>query len=112
MNITDSIKYIGVNDRDIDLFEGQYVVPNGVSYNSYLIIDDKTALMDTVDIRGMEEWADNLEKALDGKKLDYIVVQHMEPDHSGSLKYAIDKYEEAVIVGNAKTFQDLTLKTQ
>lgn len=105
MYITDSIKYIGVDDKTIDLFEGQYVVPNGVSYNSYLIIDDKTALMDTVDKRGMEEWAANLESALDGRTLDYIVVQHMEPDHSGSLKYAIDKYPEAIVVGNAKTFQ-------
>jgi len=105
MVISDSIKYIGVNDKTLDLFEGQYIVPNGVSYNSYLIIDDKTALMDTVDIRGMEEWADKLEEALAGKKLDYIVVQHMEPDHSGSLKYAIEKYPEATIVGNAKTFQ-------
>lgn len=105
MNITDSIKYIGVNDRTIDLFEGQYVVENGVSYNSYLIMDDKTALMDTVDMRGTKEWADNLDKALEGRKLDYIVVQHMEPDHSGSFKHAIDKYPEAVVVGNAKTFQ-------
>jgi len=105
MNITDSIKYIGVNDKTLDLFEGQYIVPNGVSYNSYLITDEKNVLMDTVDKRGMEEWADNLDKALEGRKLDYIVVQHMEPDHSGSLKYAIDKYPEAVIVGNAKTFQ-------
>jgi len=103
--MTESIKYIGVDDKTLDLFEGQYIVPNGVSYNSYLIVDEKTALMDTVDKRGMDEWADNLDKALDGKKLDYIVVQHMEPDHSGSLKYAIDKYPEAVIVGNAKTFQ-------
>jgi len=105
MNITDSIVYIGVNDRDIDLFEGQYMLEKGMAYNSYLIADEKTAVMDTVDKRGTEEWAANLEKALGGRKLDYIVVQHMEPDHSGSLKYAIEKYPEAVIVGNAKTFQ-------
>jgi len=105
MIISDSVKYIGVDDKTLDLFEGQYIVPNGVSYNSYLIIDDKTVLMDTVDKRATEEWAANLEDALEGKKLDYIVVQHMEPDHSGSLKYALDKYPEAVVVGNAKTFQ-------
>jgi len=105
MKVTDSIQYIGVNDRTIDLFESQYVVENGVSYNSYLITDDKTALMDTVDKRGLDEWADNLETALDGRKLDYIIVQHMEPDHSGSLKYALEKYKDAIVVGNAKTFQ-------
>jgi len=107
MIISDSIKYIGVNDKTIDLFEGQYKVPNGVSYNSYLIMDEKTALMDTVDARGMKEWADNLDKALDGRNLDYIIVQHMEPDHSGSLAYAIEKYKDAIVVGNAKTFQFL-----
>jgi flavorubredoxin len=104
MFISDTIKYIGVNDRTIDLFESQYVVPNGVSYNSYLIMDEKTALMDTVDIRGLEEWSKNLEAALDGRALDYIIVQHMEPDHSGSLAYAMEKYPNAIIVGNAKTF--------
>jgi flavorubredoxin len=104
MIISDTIKYVGVNDRDIDLFESQYVVENGVSYNSYLILDEKTALMDTVDARGLEEWSKNLEKALGGRSLDYIVVQHMEPDHSGSLKYAIEKYPNAIVVGNAKTF--------
>jgi flavorubredoxin len=104
MFISDTIKYIGVNDRTIDLFESQYVVPNGVSYNSYLIMDEKTALMDTVDFRGLEEWSKNLEAALDGRALDYIIVQHMEPDHSGSLAYAMEKYPNAIIVGNAKTF--------
>jgi flavorubredoxin len=104
MFISDTIKYIGVDDREIDLFESQYVVPNGVSYNSYLIVDEKTALMDTVDIRGLEEWSKNLETALEGRSLDYIIVQHMEPDHSGSLAYAIEKYPNAVVVGNAKTF--------
>jgi flavorubredoxin len=104
MIISDNIKYVGVNDRDIDLFESQYVVENGVSYNSYLILDEKTALMDTVDARGLEEWSKNLEEALGGRSLDYIVVQHMEPDHSGSLKYAIEKYPNAIVVGNAKTF--------
>ena len=104
MYISDSVKYVGVNDRDIELFEGQYVVENGMAYNSYLIMDEKTALMDTVDIRGIEEWSRLLEETLDGHKLDYIVVQHMEPDHSGSLQYAIETYPDAIVVGNAKTF--------
>ena len=104
MYISDSVKYVGVNDRDIQLFEGQYVVENGMAYNSYLIMDEKTALMDTVDIRGIEEWSRLLEETLDGRKLDYIVVQHMEPDHSGSLQYAIETYPDAIVVGNAKTF--------
>ena len=104
MYISDSVKYVGVNDRDIELFEGQYVVENGMAYNSYLIMDEKSALMDTVDIRGIEEWSRLLEETLDGRKLDYIVVQHMEPDHSGSLQYAIETYPDAIVVGNAKTF--------
>lgn len=104
MFISDSVKYIGVNDRTIDLFESQYVVENGVAYNSYLIMDEKVALMDTVDKRGLEEWSKNLEDALGGRSLDYIVVQHMEPDHGGSLAYAIEKYPNAIVVGNAKTF--------
>ena len=104
MFISESIKYIGVDDKTIDLFEGQYIVENGMAYNSYLIMDEKVALMDTVDERGLEEWSRNLEEALDGRSVDYIVVQHMEPDHSGSLAYALEKYPEAVVVGNAKTF--------
>jgi len=104
MFISDSIKYVGVNDKSIDLFEGQFVVENGVSYNSYLILDEKNVLMDTVDIRGLEEWSKNVDEALDGRSVDYIVVQHMEPDHSGSLAYAIEKYPDAIIVGNSKTF--------
>ena len=104
MYISDSVRYVGVNDRDIELFEGQYVVENGMAYNSYLIMDEKTALMDTVDIRGIEEWSRLLKETLDGRKLDYIVVQHMEPDHSGSLQYAIETYPDAIVVGNAKTF--------
>ena len=101
MYISDSVKYVGVNDRDIELFEGQYVVENGMAYNSYLIMDEKTALMDTVDIRGIEEWSRLLEETLDGRKLDYIVVQHMEPDHSGSLQYAIETYPDAIVVSVA-----------
>ena len=104
MYISDFVKYVGVDDKTIDLFESQYVVENGVSYNSYLIMDEKVALMDTVDMRGLEEWSRNLEEALEGRSIDYIVVQHMEPDHSGSLKYAAEKYPDAVIVGTAKTF--------
>ena len=83
MFISESIKYIGVNDKTIDLFESQYVVENGMAYNSYLIMDEKVALMDTVDERGLEEWSRNLAEALNGRSVDYIVVQHMEPDHSG-----------------------------
>lgn len=104
MNISDSIKYVGVNDRTIDLFESQYVVENGIAYNSYLIMDEKIALMDTVDIRGVDEWSKNVEEALGGRSIDYIVVQHMEPDHAGSLLQAIQKYPDAIVVGNAKTF--------
>ncbi|MDD6155492.1 MAG: FprA family A-type flavoprotein [Lachnospiraceae bacterium] len=104
MFISDSIKYVGVDDKTIDLFESQYVVENGVSYNSSVSLDEKIAIMDTVDARGQEEWSKNVEEALDGRKPDYIVVQHMEPDHAGSLAYAMEKYPEAVIVGTAKTF--------
>lgn len=102
--ITDSIKYIGVDDKDIDLFESQYIVPNGVSYNSYVILDEKVAVMDTVDKRRTDEWLANLEEALDGRKVDYIVVSHMEPDHAASLQVLAEKYPEAKVVGNAKTF--------
>lgn len=102
--ITNSVLYIGTDDRDIDLFESQYHVPNGVSYNSYLIKDDKCAVMDTVDSRKTDEWLDNLNTALEGKTPDYLIVQHMEPDHSGSIKAVAEKYPEMKIVGNAKTF--------
>ena len=104
VKISDSVVYIGVDDKDIDLFESQYVVPNGVSYNSYVILDEKTAVMDTVDLRKSDEWFANLEKALDGKTVDYLVVQHMEPDHSGNIKKLAEKYPDMKIVGNAKTF--------
>ena len=102
--ITDSILYVGVDDKAIDLFESQYEVPNGISYNSYVILDEKVALMDTVDSRATEEWLDNLDKALDGRSIDYLVVSHMEPDHAGNIKNLIDRYPEMKIVGNAKTF--------
>ena len=100
--ISDAIKYIGVDDTDIDLFESQYVVPNGVSYNSYVIIDEKTAVMDTVDERKTSEWLDNLSNALAGRKVDYLIVSHLEPDHSGSIKEFTEKYPEAKIVLSAK----------
>ena len=101
--ISDSVIYIGADDHDIDLFESQYVVPNGVSYNSYVIIDEKIAVMDTADPRVTDVWFDNLEKALGGRKPDYLVVQHMEPDHAGNIKKLAEKYPEMKIVGNAKT---------
>lgn len=107
VTISDSIKYIGVDDRTIDLFESQYVVPDGVTYNSYLILDEKTALMDTVDVRGMEEWEKNLKAALGERKLDYLVVSHLEPDHAGSIGRLLELYPDITLVGNAKTFQML-----
>lgn len=103
-NVTDSVVYIGVDDKTIDLFESQYVVPNGVSYNSYLIEDEKLAVMDTVDARKTAEWLDNLETALHGRTPDYLVVLHMEPDHAGSIQVLAEKYPEMKLVGNAKTF--------
>lgn len=104
VTITDSILYVGVDDKTIDLFESQYEVPNGISYNSYVILDEKVALMDTVDNRATEEWLDNLDKALAGRSIDYLVVSHMEPDHAGNIKNLIDRYPDMKIVGNAKTF--------
>lgn len=102
--ISQTVKYIGVNDRAIDLFEGQYDVPNGVSYNSYVILDDKIAVMDTVDVRAVDEWFDNLENALDGKQPDYLVLSHIEPDHGAGVKRFAEKYPATKLVGNAKTF--------
>ena len=104
VTITDSILYVGVDDKTIDLFESQYEVPNGISYNSYVIIDEKVAVMDTVDGRATKEWLDNLEKALDGRTVDYLVVSHMEPDHAGNIKNLLDRYPDMQLVGNAKTF--------
>ena len=106
--ITNDILYLGVNDRDIDLFEGQYIVPEGISYNSYLIMDEKTAVMDTVDQRKKEEYLTNLESALKGRCPDYLVVSHVEPDHASSVAAFLDKYPSAQLVGNAKTFQMLS----
>ena len=114
--ITDSIIYIGVNDHELDLFEGQYIVPNGMAYNSYAVIDDKIAVFDTAEKTKTAEWLANVEAALGGRKPDYLVVQHMEPDHSASIQAFTEKYPEAVIVGNKKTFRMIgqffpTLKT-
>lgn len=104
IDISDSIIYVGCDDKNIDLFESQYPVPNGVSYNSYLIMDDKTCLMDTADKRVYEEWLQKVEDALGGRELDYLVISHMEPDHSGNIGKLIEKYPNVKIVGNAKTF--------
>lgn len=104
VQISEAVKYVGVDDHDLDLFESQYVVENGMAYNSYVILDEKTAIMDTVDKRGLEEWSRNLEETLGDRKVDYIVVQHMEPDHSGALAKALEKYPEAIIVATAKAF--------
>ncbi len=103
-NISDSIKYVGVDDRDLDLFESQYIIPEGVSYNSYVILDEKTAVMDTVDASKTDEWLANVKEALGGRDLDYIVVQHIEPDHSGSFAEAINAFSNAKIVASAKAF--------
>ena len=102
--LTQNIFYIGVDDNDIDLFEGQYVVPNGISYNSYLIKDDKIAVMDTVDERKCDAWLSNLEEALDGRIPDYVILLHMEPDHTGSLKAFLEKYPGALVVSSQKLF--------
>ena len=102
--ISESIKYIGVDDRETDLFEGQYIIPNGVSYNSYVIKDEKIAVMDTVDKIATDKWVENLEKALNGKAPDYLVISHMEPDHASNVKLFAGKYPNAKLVGNAKTF--------
>ena len=104
MTITNDIKYIGVNDHITDLFEGQYIVPNGMAYNSYVILDEKVAVMDTVDGKFGEEWLGKLEAELQGKKPDYLVVQHMEPDHSANIDVFLTKYPEAVVVASAKAF--------
>lgn len=105
MYISDDIKYVGVNDHDVDLFEGQYVVPNGMAYNSYVIMDEKIAVMDTVDAHFTEEWLNNLNVVLEGKTPDYLIVQHMEPDHSANIEQFMKVYPNATLVGNAKIFR-------
>ena len=104
MFITNDIRYIGVNDHNVDLFEGQYVVPNGMSYNSYVILDEKIAVMDTVDQNFTEEWLNNVAAVLDGRKPDYLVVHHMEPDHSANIANFLAAYPEATVVSSAKAF--------
>ena len=108
VNITKDIKYIGVNDHDVDLFEGQYVVPNGMAYNSYVILDDKIAVMDTVDEHFGDEWIDNIKRALGGRTPDFLIVQHMEPDHSANIGRFLQTYPDATVVANAKTFAMLS----
>ena len=105
MDVTNDIRYIGVNDHDLDLFEGQYIVPEGMAYNSYVIIDEKIAVMDTVSADFGEEWLANLENVLAGRKPDYLIIHHMEPDHSANIDKFISAYPEAAVVGNAKTFE-------
>jgi len=104
MHITDDIKYVGVNDHEIDLFEGQYPVPDGMAYNSYVILDEKIAVVDSVEKNFSEKWLGNLSRELNGRTPDYLIVQHMEPDHSGSLRSFTDTYPDAVIVASAKAF--------
>ncbi len=104
MFITEDIKYIGVNDHQVDLFEGQYVVPNGMAYNSYAILDEKIAIMDTVDANFTQEWMENIQHTLNGRKPDFLVVQHMEPDHSANIANFLNAYPEATVVSSAKAF--------
>lgn len=107
MKISDSVVFIGVNDKTIDLFERQYKVPKGVSYNSYVILDEKVAVMDTVDKRATDPWLENLDKALDGRSVDYLVISHLEPDHASNIQRLAEKYPEMKLVGNAKIFSML-----
>lgn len=104
MQVTDSIRYVGVNDHQVDLFEGQYQVPNGMSYNSYVILDEKVAVMDTVDIHFGEEWMANVKAVLAGRTPDYLIVQHMEPDHSANISRFLEEYPQATVVATAKAF--------
>ena len=104
MQVTDSIRYVGVNDHQVDLFEGQYRVSNGMSYNSYVILDEKIAVMDTVDIHFGEEWMANVKAVLAGRTPDYLIVQHMEPDHSANISRFLEEYPQATVVATAKAF--------
>ena len=104
MKVTNDIIYVGVNDHQTDLFEGQYAVPNGMAYNSYVIRDEKVAVVDTVDVKFAHEWLDNVGAALGGTKPDYLIIQHMEPDHSANIYNFMKIYPDTTIVGNAKTF--------
>lgn len=103
--VTDAIVYVGADDHELDLFEGQYIVPKGMAYNSYVILDDKVAVIDTIDRKKTDQWLGNLEEALDGKAPDYLLIQHMEPDHSASIQAFMEKYPDTTVVGNKKTFK-------
>ena len=102
MKITDTIKYVGVNDHQVDLFEGQYKVPNGMSYNSYVILDEKVAVMDTVDANFTHEWLDNIQQVLGDRKPDYLIVQHMEPDHAANIANFLKAYPDTIVVSTKK----------
>ena len=102
--LTESVYYVGADDKTLDLFEGQYVIPEGISYNSYVIMDDKIAVMDTVDKRATDEWFQNLEEVLNGKEPDYLVILHMEPDHAANIEHFLNRYKKAKVVSNPKTF--------
>ncbi|MBR6724580.1 MAG: MBL fold metallo-hydrolase, partial [Erysipelotrichaceae bacterium] len=104
MEITNTIKYVGVNDHQLDLFEGQFIVPEGMAYNSYVILDEKTAVLDSVDAHFGEEWMNNLKEALAGRTPDYLIVQHMEPDHSANITRFLQEYPDTAVVGSAQTF--------
>ena len=108
MRVTDDILYVGVNDHEVDLFEGQYTVPNGMAYNSYVILDEKVAVMDTVDVHFGKQWIAHVEEALQGRTPDYLIVQHMEPDHSANIPLFLEKYPQAKIVATPPAFKMLT----
>ena len=103
-NVTKDVFYVGVDDKDIDLFEGQYIVPNGIAYNSYVIMDEKIAIMDMVDKRCADTWLQNVEEVLAGKKPDYLIISHLEPDHSANLGEVLERYPDLKVVSNAKLF--------
>ena len=114
-NLTNDIIYVGADDKTLDLFEGQYIIPNGISYNSYVIMDDKVAVMDTVDNRATDEWFDNLDQALSDKQPDYLIVSHMEPDHAGNVQKFAEKYPNAKLVatiGAVKMMQQFFIMKQ
>lgn len=104
IEISEKIKYIGVDDNSLDLFESQYVIPDGVAYNSYIILDEKVAVIDTADARLEKEWFENLDRELNGRKVDYLIIQHLEPDHTGGILHLLELYPEMILVGNQKTF--------
>ena len=104
IEISEKIKYIGVDDTTLDLFESQYVIPDGISYNSYVILDEKVAVIDTADERMEKEWLENLQRELSGREIDYLIIQHLEPDHTGGIQHLLELYPKMTLVGNQKTF--------